>query len=159
MRKFGYFLALLIGITVTLPSQAPTLSQATCAAYLANNTNPAGIPSVSGPGVAVSMAANLPWPNSHFYTADAEECSYLKQLEATIPATEKRWNFESMDFSTTAPTNSLCPDGTTPIYHAYNNGFARSIDSNHRITSNTTALQEFAARGWIDEGVVMCAPQ
>ncbi|MFA7243122.1 MAG: hypothetical protein WC091_23695 [Sulfuricellaceae bacterium] len=99
-----------------------------------------------------------PGPNSHFYTADAEECSYLKQLEATTPATEKRWNFESMDFSTTAPTNSICPDGTTPIYRAYNNGFARSIDSNHRITSNTTALQEVAARGWNNESVVMCSP-
>jgi hypothetical protein len=100
-----------------------------------------------------------PGPNSHFYTADAEECAFLKQLQASTPATERRWNFESNDFSTTPAVNRNCPAGLVPVYRAYNNGFARNIDSNHRITSNAAAIQAVVTRGWIDEGVVMCAPQ
>ncbi len=100
-----------------------------------------------------------PGPNSHFYTADTGECDFLKQLQATTPATEQRWNYESLDFLTAAPTNGACTVGTTPVYRAYNNGFARGVDSNHRITSSQTAIQEVVARGWSNEGVVMCAPQ
>ncbi len=100
-----------------------------------------------------------PGPNSHFYTADAGECDYLRQLQATTPATEKRWNFESLDFLTTMPANGTCPTGTIPVYRAYNNGWNRRIDSNHRITTSLTAIQQEAARGWDNEGVVMCAPQ
>ena len=100
-----------------------------------------------------------PGPNSHFYTASSEECTQLKQLQATTPATQKRWNFESLDFLTMMPINNSCPADTTPIYRAYNNGFSKSIDSNHRITSDQAAIQEVVARGWINEGVVMCAAQ
>jgi len=99
-----------------------------------------------------------PGPNSHFYTVDAGECAYLKRLQASTPATEKRWNFESLGFASTPPANGVCPIGTQPIYRAYNNGFAQGIDSNHRITSNPVAIQEVVMRGWKNEGVVMCAP-
>ena len=100
-----------------------------------------------------------PGPNSHFYTASADECAQLKQLQAITPATQKRWNFESLDFLTMMPMNNTCPADTTPIYRAYNNGFSKSIDSNHRITSDQATIQEVVARGWINEGIVMCAPQ
>lgn len=99
-----------------------------------------------------------PGPNSHFYTVDAGECAYLKRLQASTPATEKRWNFESLGFASTPPANGTCPIGTQPIYRAYNNGFVQGIDSNHRITSNPVAIQEVVMRGWKNEGVVMCAP-
>lgn len=99
-----------------------------------------------------------PGPNSHFYTVDPGECNFLKELQASTPATEKRWNFESLDFFSTPSTNGACPGGMAPVYRAYNNGFARGVDSNHRITGSPAALQEVVARGWIDEGVVMCAP-
>ena len=105
-----------------------------------------------------------PGPNSHFYTVDPGECASLKALQASTPATEKRWNFESLDFYSTRPIPGLsgapvtCPTGTTPVYRAYNNGYARGVDSNHRISSNQTAIQQVVARGWISEGVVMCAP-
>lgn len=102
--------------------------------------------------------SQTPGPNSHFYTVDAGECAYLKQLQASTPDTEKRWNFESLDFDSTPPLNGACPGGTQPVYRAYNNGFARSVDSSHRITSSTVAIQEVVTRGWSDEGVVMCAP-
>ena len=99
-----------------------------------------------------------PGPNSHFYTVDVGECNFLKGLQASTPATQKRWNFESLDFVSTPPANGTCPGGTVSVYRAYNNGFARGVDSNHRITSSLTAIQEVVNRGWTNEGVVMCAP-
>jgi hypothetical protein len=72
-------------------------------------------------------------PNSHFYTADLDECAQLKTLYSP---TAKSWKFESNDFLTTPAANGTCPAGLSPVYRAYNNGFTRGIDSNHRITSN-----------------------
>ena len=104
-----------------------------------------------------------PGPNSHFYTVDSAECQGLKdqQIPTGDPRklTIKSWNFESLDFVSTPPTNGSCLGGTVPVYRAYNNGFARGVDSNHRITSSTTAIQDVVSRGWSNEGVVMCAPQ
>lgn len=108
-----------------------------------------------------------PGPNSHFYTALAAECLDLIRLQDITPATQKRWNFENFDFTITAalwpiPSNGkdgYCQSSMTPVYRAYNNGFSRGIDSNHRITSNLSAITEVVARGWISEGVVMCALQ
>jgi len=83
---------------------------------------------LSGGNVSVCRfyGSQSPGPNSHFYTADGGECTGLKQLQATTPATQKRWNFESMDFQATLPTISgidgTCPTGTVPVYRAYNNG-------------------------------------
>ena len=94
-------------------------------------------------------------PNSHFYTADANECAGLKALYSP---TARSWKFESNDFLTTPAMNGACPAGLVPVYRAYNNGFARGVDSNHRITSNRNAYLQTVAAGSIGEGVVMCAP-
>ena len=98
----------------------------------------------------------VPGPNSHFYTALQSECDQLKEIQATTSAAQKRWNFESLDFFTSSPKGGVCPTNTVPVYRAYNNGFSRGIDSNHRITSNAAAIQQVVSRGWINEGVVMC---
>ena len=95
-------------------------------------------------------------PNSHFYTADPAECAGLK---TQYVANAKSWKFESNDFLITPATNAACPPGLAPVYRAYNNGFARNIDSDHRITSNAASIQAVVVRGWADEGIVMCAPQ
>ena len=102
--------------------------------------------------------SQFPGPNSHFYTLAGAECDGLKQLQAITSATQKRWNFESLDFISTPPTDGTCPTGTVPVYRAYNNGFARGVDSNHRFSSAIATIQEVVMRGWINEGVVMCAP-
>jgi len=94
-------------------------------------------------------------PNSHFYTADANECAGLK---AIYTPTAKSWKFESNDFLTTPAVNGTCPASLVPVYRAYNNGFARGVDSNHRITSNHAAYLQTVAAGSIGEGIVMCAP-
>jgi hypothetical protein len=94
-------------------------------------------------------------PNSHFYTADPSECAGLK---GQYTPTAKSWKFESNDFLTTPAINGACASGLVPVYRAYNNGFAKGIDSNHRITSNFAAYQQTIATGSIGEGIVMCAP-
>jgi len=116
--------------------------------------------SVGSAAVCRFYGSMSPGPNSHFYTADANECAGLKQLHDNTPPSEKRWNYESIAFAATLPTaGGVCPTGMTPIYRAYNNGSARGVDSNHRITSNLADIQQVVARGWKEEGVVMCASQ
>lgn len=95
-------------------------------------------------------------PNSHFYTVDAGECAYLQSLfNPKAPG----WKLETSAFSSTPALSGTCASGSVPVYRAYNNGYARGVDANHRITSSTTAYQQTLAAGWIGEGVVMCAPQ
>ena len=53
----------------------------------------------------------------------------------------------------------LAHGGMSAVYRAYNDGFAKGIDSNHRITANKAAYDEQVAKGWKGEGIVMCAPQ
>jgi serine protease len=102
--------------------------------------------------------STFPGPNSHFFTIDPAECQQLKDLQASTPPTSKRWNFEGNDFLATKPTDGVCPDGTRKVYRAYNDGFAHGIDSNHRLTSSRIGYQLQVEKGWIGEGVVMCAP-
>lgn len=94
-------------------------------------------------------------PNSHFYTADPAECAGLK---AMYTPNAKSWKFESNDFLTTPAVSGACASGLVAVYRAYNNGFAKGIDSNHRITSNHAVYLQNVAAGWSGEGVVMCAP-
>ena len=89
---------------------------------------------------------------------DPLECAALRQIQAITPATQKRWNFESRDFFSTPSVKGTCTSGMVPVYRAYNDGFARGVDSNHRVTTSTAAIQSVVARGWRNEGVVMCAP-
>ncbi len=112
-----------------------------------------------GPSQVCRFYGSLtPGPNSHFYTIDPAECQLLKDLQAATPISEKRWNFESNDFASSAPVAGQCAAGLVPVYRAYNNGFTRGVDSNHRITANHAAYLAQVARGWTGEGVVMCAP-
>jgi len=100
-----------------------------------------------------------PGPNSHFYTIDPAECQQLKDIQAATPATQKRWNFESNDFASNTTTGGQCSADKVAVYRAYNNGFTKGIDSNHRITSSLYGYQQQLAKGWTGEGVVMCAPR
>ena len=100
----------------------------------------------------------VPGPNTHFYTASTQECDLLKALQASTPASQPRLNFESLDFLTTPALNGACPVNTLPVYRAYNNGFTRGRDGNHRYTTNADAMPQMVARGWSNEGAVMCAP-
>ena len=98
-----------------------------------------------------------PGPNSHFYTLDPGECQHLKDLQATQPASQPRWNYEDIAFANFATTASSCPGGTTPVYRYYNNGFP-TRDSNHRFVASRDADAFMVSQGWLYEGVAMCAP-
>lgn len=95
-------------------------------------------------------------PNSHFYSADAGECAMLQALYAPD---RRSWQYEGSGFTTTAASNGQCPAGLQPVYRAYNNGAARAIDPNHRLTASREAYLRSVAAGWTAEGTVMCAPQ
>ena len=88
-------------------------------------------------------------PNSHFYTVDPDECAQVRL--------DPGWHFESYDFSTSTLAAGACPNGTLPVYRAYNKRFAQN-DSNHRYTTSLTIYNGQVAAGWQGEGVVFCAP-
>jgi uncharacterized protein (DUF1800 family) len=88
-------------------------------------------------------------PNSHFYTADAAECEYVKTLGG--------WTYEGIAFYVAPAPGGKCPAATTPVYRTYNRGAARN-DSNHRFTVDATVQARMVAAGHADEGVAMCAP-
>ena len=100
-----------------------------------------------------------PGPNSHFFTADPDECAALRALQTATPPTTRRWNFEGYAFAVKLPVQGICPaDAPIAIYRNYNNGFTRNVDSNHRFTTSPGVYQAMAAQGWAAEGVVMCTP-
>lgn len=111
-----------------------------------------------GTGVCRFYGSMTPGPNSHFYTVDPGECQFLKDLQSTTPSNQKRWNYEGIAFGAARPLGGTCPAGLMPVFRAYNNGHARGVDSNHRLTSSVSAYQAQIAKGWIGEGVAMCVP-
>ena len=102
-------------------------------------------------------------PNSHFYTASADECAGLRSLEqaqraqaAAIGQPFLGWGYEGIAFYALVPANGQCPSGTSPVWRSYNDRAAED-DSNHRFTVDP--LQHLAMQGWVDEGPVFCSPQ
>ena len=104
-----------------------------------------------------------PGPNSHFYTADPAECQALKDIQASTPASEPRWNYEETAFAAYLPVGGVCPpEAPFPIYRLYNRHFGEIVagvreDSNHRFTTLSSVYYNLALQGWSGEGVVMCA--
>lgn len=90
-------------------------------------------------------------PNSHFYTVSAKECEMVKR--------DPGWTFEGLAFYAMPPVAGACPEGTVPVYRAYNNRW-RENDSNHRFTTDLHVYRTITTTpggGWIGEGVAMCA--
>jgi hypothetical protein len=102
-----------------------------------------------------SPAAGL---DSHFYSASPVECQEVQQR---FPGA---WLLESLDvFEVFLPntTTGQCPDGSIPIYRAWNG----RADSNHRYTTDLGVMQAMLAKGYIAEGygpspvpTAMCSP-
>ena len=106
---------------------------------------------VGGGSAAVCRFYGLPpkGPDSHFFTVDAAECEKVMRDYAA-------WTYEAHAFSVTAPLAGACPVGTTPVTRFFNNP-AVGADMNHRYVTSAQAAVEMRGRGWIEEGVVMCA--
>ncbi|ABA58603.1 Glycosyl hydrolase, BNR repeat [Nitrosococcus oceani ATCC 19707] len=103
-----------------------------------------------------------PGPNSHFFTASPQECGFLLDLQAQTPPTVPRWNFEGDAFMAIPAQGKgdaqHCPEAFVPVYRAYNNGFARGEESNHRFVTDRTLLTPLLDQGWVDEGIAFCVP-
>ena len=116
------------------------------------------------PGYAVPVCRfYASGPNSHFYTADAGECQFLKSLEQKQKAEAvakgqsfRGWQFEAIAFYALAPVNGQCGGNTRAILRAYNNRAAQE-DSNHRFIAQERAGVGLPT-GWAAEGVAFCSP-
>ncbi|MEO8137648.1 MAG: hypothetical protein ABI831_27155 [Betaproteobacteria bacterium] len=111
-----------------------------------------------------------PGPNSHFYTVDPDECAFLKQLQATTPASQPRWNYEGVAFYIGGvvrgtPTSkllycgSLRPGTQSMEVSRFYNKRAAQLDSNHRYTVTQAVANQMLQFGWSAEGLVMCSMQ
>jgi serine protease len=94
--------------------------------------------------------------NSHFYTANPEDCAYLKSLNPANVYADDQWTYEGIAFYAKIPTNGVCPRDSAPIYRVYNNRW-RENDSNHRFVSSLREYAAMISKGWIGEGVTLCA--
>jgi hypothetical protein len=98
-------------------------------------------------------------PNTHFYTADAKECEELKKIDFL--------DYEGSSFTVNVPlpgaaVNGIkpCPIDSKPLFRLYNNASYSDgrFVSNHRYTADRADVAAFVAKGWADEGQVMCVP-
>lgn len=91
-------------------------------------------------------------PNSHFYTASAGECAWLR-------AADPGWAQDRVAaFQVLEPKDGACGPGFDPVYRVYNDDFIHN-NSNHRYTTSLSVHEAMTATGWKDEGVVMCVPR
>ncbi len=100
-------------------------------------------------------------PNTHFFTADDEECARLRRL----PFLEYEGTPFVADWPIPAASPAqaaTCRAGTRPLYRAYNNAYTATgkndWQSNHRFVTNKADITAMVAIGWVDEGVAMCVP-
>jgi hypothetical protein len=114
------------------------------------------------PGARPVCRFYAPLHNSHFFTADANECEALQAAEKrgraaaqTAKQSFAGWQFEGIAFHAMPPVDGACPAGTTRVMRSYNNRAAQN-DANHRFTAD--AAQSTAMAGWIDEGTAFCSP-
>jgi len=114
--------------------------------------------------------SQTPGPNSHFFSADQNECAWLRALQKSpVPTDVQQWNSEGNGFYTTAVVtdangNRSCLAGTVPVYRAYNNAYTKdgkrnAWDSNHRFSTSRADIDQLVNNwGWSDEGIAFCAP-
>lgn len=114
--------------------------------------------------------SQTPEPNSHFFSADQNECTGLKALQKSpVPTDVPQWNSEGNGFYAVAIVvdangNRTCLKGTVPVYRAYNNAYAQTgkrnaWDSNHRFSTSHAEIDQMVINyGWSDEGIAFCTP-
>jgi hypothetical protein len=98
-----------------------------------------------------------PGPNSHFFTMDSEEGKAIERISAATPTDQPRWNSEGISFSAfPVMAGGACAAYQVPVWRAYNGGFARGLESNHRFSTDKSVIDGMVSRGWISEGVAFC---
>jgi hypothetical protein len=86
-------------------------------------------------------------PNSHFYSADTNECDTVKH--------DPGWVFEGVVFGAMKASGGTCAPPLVAVRRSYNQRY-RENDSNHRYSIDPALAAQMSARGWVDEGVVFC---
>jgi serine protease len=93
--------------------------------------------------------------NSHFYSANFQECLYVLLTYGEI------WNFETASAFYVQVPDALgnCPAKTLPVYRFFDN----RRDANHRYTVDLSVRRAMLNRGWAAEGVgpnsvAFCSP-
>jgi hypothetical protein len=86
---------------------------------------------------------------SHFFTASAAECKYLKA--------SPDWSYEGVAFYARVPdAQGNCGAGTAAINRLYNNGIGGA--PNHAYTADGVKRDTLVNAGWVSEGVAYCTP-
>jgi hypothetical protein len=88
-------------------------------------------------------------PNSHFFTAYANECALVQE--------NPYWLYEGLVFRTVVPTAGVCAAGTAPVVRFYWPGADVTL-ARHRYVADAGEMARMRASGWIEEGPVFCAP-
>ena len=88
-------------------------------------------------------------PDSHFFTADANECAIVR--------TNPYWFYEGTAFRTLIPSGGACAAGTTPVIRFFLTG-ANVTLIRHRYVVDPAEAAKMRALGWMEEGTVFCAP-
>jgi hypothetical protein len=98
--------------------------------------------------------------DSHFFSADADECSNVLGKIQTDPNYSGYVYETASAFHAALPdtTTGACPAGTTSVYRLWNH----RADSNHRYTTDPAIKAAMIASGYVSEGygpngVAMCS--
>lgn len=85
-------------------------------------------------------------PGTHFFTTNREECHVVDRSGA--------WTYEGYTFwATPTGANGGCANAAeVPVYRLWH----LQGTSGHRLTLKRAIVDDMTARGWIEEGIVMC---
>lgn len=89
-------------------------------------------------------------PESHFYTAYANECTAVRA--------DAHWIEEGVTFRAMLPSGTGCPDGFLTVSRFWKPGDTVTA-TRHRYVVDAAAAATMRAAGWVAEGPVFCAPQ
>ena len=88
-------------------------------------------------------------PNSHFFTADGYECTVVKA--------NPYWLYEGLAFRALPPLGGVCAAGMTPVVRFFWSGTEVAL-LRHRYVVDAAEAARMRAAGWLEEGIVFCAP-
>ena len=89
-------------------------------------------------------------PNSHFYTAYANECDAVRN--------DAHWIEEGATFRAILPVGGTCAGDEDTVLRLWKPG-AVVTDTRHRYVVDPTIAAAMQADGWVLEGPVFCAPR
>lgn len=89
-------------------------------------------------------------PESHFYTAYANECDAVRK--------DAHWIEEGVTFRAMLPVAGACADAYDTVIRLWKPG-AAVTETRHRYVIDPAVAQTMQAAGWVREGAVFCAPR